>query len=115
MSTTRELTKNYSGIFGNQVILKNRRGKSVITIPTIKPATPPSEKQIAVHERLKLANKYARESMQDPVRLAMYTAKARKGLSPYRLAANDYLKKPYERRQIFQIIEKYALNIRKSL
>ena len=28
---------------------------------------------------------------------------------------NDYLKKPYERRQIFQIIEKYALNVRKSL
>ena len=95
MSTTRELTKNYSGIFGNQVVLKNRRGKSVMTIPPVKPITPLSEGQIAVRERFKLAAKYARESMQNPDLLEMYTAKSRKGLTPYRLAVNDNLKKPY--------------------
>ena len=35
MSTTNELTKTYSGVFGNQVILKSRKGKSTITIPPV--------------------------------------------------------------------------------
>ena len=95
MSKTTDLTKSYSGIFGHQVELKNRRGKSVMTIPPVKPKVPPTEKQIAVRERLKLAAAYACNVISDPVLLAPYAAKSRKGLSPYRLAMMDFLRLPY--------------------
>ncbi|MCX6246607.1 MAG: hypothetical protein NTW10_02635 [Bacteroidetes bacterium] len=95
MTTQSELTKNYSGIFGNQVVLKNRRGSSVMTIPPAKPKTAPSDKQLAVRERLRLAAAYAANAMQDPVLHAEYAAKARKGRSAYRLAVIDFLRPPF--------------------
>ena len=55
----------------------------------------PSAKQLAVRERLTLAAQYAAFVRNDPALLARYTAKARKGKSVYRLAANDFLRPPY--------------------
>jgi hypothetical protein len=95
MSTNQDLTKSYSGIFGNQVVLKNRRGKSVMTIPPVKPKLTPTDKQVAARERLKLAVQYGRNVINDPALLAEYAAKARKGLPAYRLAVQDYLRPPY--------------------
>jgi hypothetical protein len=95
MSTNQKLTKSYSGIFGHQVVLKNRRGKSVMTIPPVRPKVEPTEKQVAVRERLKLAVLYAQNVLKDPALLALYAAKSVKGLTPYKLAVNDYLRLPY--------------------
>jgi len=96
MSTNQQSIKNYSGIFGNQVVLKNRKGKSVMTLPHVKPKVPPTEKQVAVRERLKLAAVYAHNAMKDPALSAMYAAKSgSKGFAPYRLAVFDYLRPPY--------------------
>jgi len=97
MTTQSELTKNYSGIFGNQVVLRNRRGRSVMTIPPAKPKTTPTDKQLAVRERLKLAAAYAASAMQDPVLQAGYAAKAGKGGSAYRMAVTDFLRPPFIR------------------
>ena len=94
MSTTNELTKTYSGILGNQVVLKSRKGKSTITIPPTKPEKAPSLKQIQLSVMFQCAAQYARNAMQDPVLLAAYTEKSGKGLTPYRVAVNDYLKRP---------------------
>ncbi|MDP1620912.1 MAG: hypothetical protein Q8M08_01100 [Bacteroidales bacterium] len=94
MSTEQELTKNYSGIFGNQVVLRNRRGKSVMTIPLNKPKKEPTEKQRKVRENFKLASLYAQNILQDPDMLVAYTAKARNGLSAYIVAMTDYLRPP---------------------
>ena len=66
MTKSSDLAKNYSGVFGNQVTLKSRKGKSVITMPSVRPKLVPSEKQIAVRERFKLAANYARNAMKDP-------------------------------------------------
>ena len=95
MSTNQKLTKSYSGIFGHQVILKNRRGQSVMTIPPVRPKVSPSSKQVAVRERLKLAVAYGKNAINDPALLALYAAKASKSLPPFRLAVNDFLKPPY--------------------
>ncbi|MCX6266823.1 MAG: hypothetical protein NTW16_05625 [Bacteroidetes bacterium] len=93
MSTENDLTKTYSGIFGNQVVLKNRRSKSVMTIPPVKPVKEPSEKQLATRRRLSLAAQYAKDALQDPALREMYAAKSHK--SPYRVAVNDFLRPPY--------------------
>jgi hypothetical protein len=95
MSAITRLIKTYSGIFGHQVTLKNRRGKSIMTIPRAKGKILPSAKQQVVRERLNLAAQYAAFVKNDPALLARYTAKACKGKSVYRLAANDFLRPPY--------------------
>src|ERR1035438_3943554 len=95
MSTNRKKVKNYSGIFGNEVFLKNRRGKSIMSMPHVKSKVPPTAKQITVRERVKLAVAYAKNAMNDPALLALYSAKAINGLSPYRQALYDYLRPPY--------------------
>ena len=95
MTKKENLSKSYSGLFGHQVEVRNRRGKAVITIPPVKPKMTPSDKQVAVRERLKLAAVYARNVIDDPSLLAKYTAKAHKGMPPFRLAMNDFLRPPY--------------------
>ena len=95
MTKSSDLAKNYSGVFGSQVTLKSRKGKSVITMPSVRPKLVPSEKQIAVRERFKLAANYARNAMKDPQLKAMYSERVHKSLSPFRLAANDFLQIPH--------------------
>lgn len=95
MSKNDQLSKSYSGVFGHQVMVKNRRNQAVITIPKVRTKQVPTDKQVAVRERIKLAAKYATNALTDPALLAEYSAKARKGMGPYRLAVNDFLRLPY--------------------
>ncbi len=96
MSTTsNDLTKNYSGIFGNQVLLRNKKGMSVMTIREYKSKKEPSEEQIAVRKRFKAAVSYAKKALEDPETLEMYSLRTRKGQSPYFLAVTDFLNPPY--------------------
>jgi hypothetical protein len=94
MSTTDELTKNYSGIFGNMMVARNRKGKTILTIPPTKPKRVPTEKMVNARRQFKLAANYAKTVLQDPVKLAAYAAKAHDYLTPYVLALTDYLKPP---------------------
>jgi hypothetical protein len=94
MTTQKELTKNYSGIFGNLMLLRNRRGKSVMTIPPARPEKTPSEAQLAMRERFSRAAEYASNAMQDPALKAEYAAKAKNGRSAYVTALADFLRAP---------------------
>ncbi len=94
-TTSNDLRKTYSGIFGNQVNLKNRNRQSVMTMPPVKQVKPPTEKQVEVRKQFLLAVAYAKLVMQDPSLLAAYAARARKGMGPYRLAVTDYLNPPF--------------------
>ncbi|MCX6269120.1 MAG: hypothetical protein NTW16_17500 [Bacteroidetes bacterium] len=86
------LTKSYSGIFGNQVILKNRKGKTVMIIPGPGKRQKPSEKQTAWRRKFRIASCHATTILKDPEILAAYRAKARKGHTAYNLALKDCLK-----------------------
>jgi hypothetical protein len=94
MTKQNDLTKNYSGIFGNLVILRNRRGKSVMTIPPARPETTPTEAQLAAQERFKRAADYASNAIKDPALKAEYAAKAKDGMSAYVTAVADFLRLP---------------------
>ena len=95
MSTTDELIKNYSGLLGNLVVVKSRKGKSFITMPVAKVKKAPTEGQITVRQNFIKAARYAKKALLNPDMLAAYTARARQGLPPYIVAMTDFLKPPF--------------------
>ena len=46
---------------------------------------------------MSLTAQYARTALQDPVLKEMYTQRAKTGFSPLRMAANDFLQRPFIR------------------
>ena len=95
MSTTDDLTKNYSGLLGNILLARNIKGRTIITIPQRSTKREPTENQVTARRKFTLAARYAKNILQDPDMLAAYTARSRPGLSPYILAVTDYLKPPF--------------------
>ena len=96
MSKTKQnsLTRFYSGKFGDDFILRNNDGTSVITkLPKIS-AVPRTEQQNNVVYNFRMAVSYAKTCMGDPAMKALYEARASKRNSAYRLAMADYLNAP---------------------
>jgi hypothetical protein len=94
MSTTDDLIKTYSGIFGNLVVARNRNGRTVMVIPKKRVTTIPTVNQARVRRDFSYASRYAKTAMEDAERRAAYAAKARDGMSAYTMAMTDYLKPP---------------------
>jgi hypothetical protein len=93
MSTFLQRIRNgYSGIFGNQVKLKNRKGKAVMDMPQKRKRRKPTEGQLAYRRRFQLASRQATEMLKDPETWAAYKKRARHGLTPYNVALKDILK-----------------------
>ncbi|MCX6266766.1 MAG: hypothetical protein NTW16_05330 [Bacteroidetes bacterium] len=97
MSNTKfnALTRNYRGKFGDQFVLRNRRGKSIMAMLPKKSSAAPTDKQMAIRQRFRLASRYAKNALLNPDMLALYAAKSVDGMYPYLLAMTDYLKPPY--------------------
>jgi len=97
MSITKNnvITKTYSGKFGDQVVFRNRYGKSIMAAPPKPSSNEPTENQLNARQKFMLASRYAKNILQDPDMLAAYTAKCHEGITPYVLALTDYLKPPF--------------------
>ena len=97
MSITKSnvITKNYKGKLGDQVVFRNRYGKSIMAVPPRKTNNGPTDNQITARKKFVLASRYAKNILQDPDMLTAYTARSRDGLTPYILAVTDYLKPPF--------------------
>jgi hypothetical protein len=95
MSTTEELAKAYSGIFGEQVVVKKGgKGKSVIEMARARTKGVLTDKQLASRERLSQAAQYARRALENPELCELYTKRAGKRSKAFRLASNDFLQRP---------------------
>jgi len=90
---TNRLLKSYSGIFGNQVVMKSRNGKIIMTIPGPKPRRVSSEIQADAQKKFSLAVRYARRVLEYPELLAIYKKRTPKK-TPYLQALSDYMKPP---------------------
>ncbi|SHN28260.1 hypothetical protein [Chitinophaga sp. CF418] len=78
-----------SGSVGN-ITFSQRNGKTVAGRKRGPGTTPPTEKQIAVRERFKMASQQALLVLVDPARKAFYEAKkTRNGTGAYALALRD--------------------------
>ncbi|MDP1623833.1 MAG: hypothetical protein Q8M08_16015 [Bacteroidales bacterium] len=92
--TENYLTKNYRGKFGNQMVFRNRGDVSIMAKPPKKITKDPTAAQIEIRRKFKLAARWAKEALQDPVKLDLYALKATAMMTPYVVAMTDYLKPP---------------------
>jgi hypothetical protein len=94
-TTQNSITKYYSGKFGQDFVLRNIDGMSVLAKlpkPSDKPRSP---KQLVINRSFTRAVNYAKLAMADPELLELYIAKGKQiGKSAYRLALSDYLVPP---------------------
>ena len=98
MSKTDELAKAYSGLLGDQVVVKRGgKGKNVVSLARTRSKSAPSDKQLAVRQRLSMAAQYARNAMLDPALFDLYTSRSSRSISPFRVASNDFLQLPFLR------------------
>ena len=88
------ITKTYSGKLGNQVVFRNRDGKSIMCAMP-KPITKaPTEAQINVRNLFLKGSIYAKAMLADPTMKTKYAEKAINGKSAYNVALADYIKPP---------------------
>jgi hypothetical protein len=95
MSKTAKLAKAYSGILGEEIVIKKgRRGTNVIQMAKACRVGAVSDAQFDTRDRMRRAAIYARVAMQDPELSGLYKRLTPRGGSPYREASNDFLRKP---------------------
>ncbi len=93
-TTVNEFTKTYSGIFGNEVVLKSRKGLSTMTIPAKVAEKEPTTVQNNVRDKFILASKYAKNVLKNPDLLAAYGPKRENERSMYHMVMTNFLKRP---------------------
>jgi hypothetical protein len=88
------IMRGASGALGNELVFRQRAGKTVISLPPVLRADNPTASQQEVRTRFQEAAAYAKAALADPATKAAYTARANAALSPYNLALADYFKPP---------------------
>lgn len=89
-----ELEKQYSGIFGAEVAIKNRKGKSVMVMKTTKAEVPPSEGMLKQRRRFAQAATYSHNILLNPEMRIAYEMKASKLLPAFQVAVKDFMLSP---------------------
>lgn len=96
MSNTTEnvLTKTYRGKFGKQLVFRNRDEMSIMAKPPKKSLKPAADTQITQRRKFKMASRWAKQALLDPITLAAYMAMASGMRTPYVMAVTNYLRPP---------------------
>ena len=88
------VTEGLSGKLGDNIVFRQRGGKTIVSVKPTPSERPRSEAQKAQQRRFKAASYYARQATQDPTQRAAYEQRARGLQNPYNLAMADYLNAP---------------------
>jgi hypothetical protein len=88
------IMRGASGALGNELVFRQRAGKTVISLPPVFRADNPTASQQEVRTRFQEASAYAKAALANPETKAAYAARANAELSPYNLALADYFKPP---------------------
>ena len=96
MSNSREnvITRHLHGKFGDQVVFRTRNGQSIAANVPKAAKGNPTAAQVEVRDKFRMAAKWAKNVLADPIQLAVYQAKAKNGQTPFVLAVTDFLKPP---------------------
>jgi len=89
--TNSALLKEISGALGKQIVLKQVKGKTVVSQYPDMSKVKPSTLQKAKRNLFKEAVKYAQEINRDPLQKAHYLKKVKEGQSVYHYALKEYL------------------------
>lgn len=82
------------GMVMNQIVYRQRDGKTILSAKPKKSDKPLTDKQKAQHSRLNEGNKYAERVKADEVLFEIYQAEATASLSWHNRAVKDYLEAP---------------------
>jgi hypothetical protein len=93
-SRTNGLTKDYSGKFGDQYVLRRKNGKSLMTKLPEKRTGEPTEGQKAVTNRFLAGAEFAKRILRNPEIRAEYAARSKGKMSPHTMAMADFLNPP---------------------
>ena len=83
-----------SGALGDELVFKQRAGKTIISLPPVPTTKAPSPAQLAVQERFRAAIAYAKSAIADPDKKGLYTLLAPAGASGFNVAFSDFFKAP---------------------
>ncbi|SKB86478.1 hypothetical protein [Daejeonella lutea] len=89
-----DLIKGSSGRFGDQLVYRQRNGKTIIARRPVKRNTPPSVIQQELREQFSEAVLYAKAVIANEAKKAIYQGKATPYYSAYLLALTDFRKAP---------------------
>lgn len=96
-SNVNVITHGFSGKLGDQIVLRQRNGQTILASKPRITNTEPSEAQALTRINFACAVRYAKQVLLDAVTAAPYVAKAGNGLTPFNLAVRDYLTVPIVR------------------
>jgi hypothetical protein len=83
-----------SGALGDELVFRQRAGKTVISVPQLPRLDNPTEKQKAVRIKFEAASQYATTAIANADLKEAYQAKAKRGMSAYNVALTDFFKAP---------------------
>jgi len=83
-----------SGTIGKQMTLSQKAGNTIVGKKRGASPIPPTDDQLDIQDRFKIASKYALVAIKDPVTKAAYAAAAKKGQSAYNVAFADAFTPP---------------------
>lgn len=89
-----DLVKGSSGRIGDQLVYRQRGGKTIIAKRPRRTGIPPSAMQVEIQELFAEAVLYAKSVIADEAKKAIYKAKAKPNQSAYNLALSDFCKAP---------------------
>ena len=89
-----DLVKGSSGRFGDQLVYRQRGGRTIIARRPGKKTKPDSDRQLEVRELFAEAVLYAKSVIADDAKKALYQAKTDAFRSAYNLALADFCKAP---------------------
>ncbi|WP_343306732.1 hypothetical protein AAHN97_06430 [Chitinophaga niabensis] len=88
------IMRGASGALGEELVFRQRAGKTVISLPPVPREDNPTGDQVEVRSKFKEANRYAKTATADPALKVAYKAKARPGMSAFNVAMVDFFKAP---------------------
>jgi len=88
------IMRGASGALGDELVFRQRAGKTVISIPAFRRVDKRTKEQLIFRERFRQAAIYATAVIADPARKVLYQAIAKLGTSAYNMAFRDRFKAP---------------------
>lgn len=88
------IMRGASGALGDELVFRQRAGKTVISLPAVAREYTPSTEQLEVRNKFLEASRYAKTVLADPALKEAYAAKSPLGTSAFNTALADFFKAP---------------------
>lgn len=88
------VVEGLSGKLGDQIVFRQRGGKTIVSVKAVRPEGGPSEAQQQQQRKFGQANRYAKQAMKNGPLKQAYELQTKGGQSAFNVAMADYLNSP---------------------